>query len=107
MFDVGFSEILLILVVALVVLGPERLPKAARYVGLAVRRIRAHWYSVKSELESEFADAELKRSLQETQAALRNAQQQLREQTDSLNQDLNESLADPQQSNPDQASHDR
>ena len=34
MFDIGFSELLVIAVVALVVLGPERLPKAARFAGL-------------------------------------------------------------------------
>ena len=42
MFDVGFSELVLIALVALVVLGPERLPKAARLAGLWVRRARAH-----------------------------------------------------------------
>ena len=46
MFDIGFSELVLIALVALVVLGPERLPKAARRAGLWVRRARAHWYAV-------------------------------------------------------------
>ena len=50
MFDVGFSELLVIAVVALLVLGPERLPKAARFAGLWVRRARAQWHSVKAEL---------------------------------------------------------
>jgi sec-independent protein translocase protein TatB len=63
MFDVGFSELLIIAVVALLVLGPERLPTAARFAGLWVRRARAQWYSVKSELERELANEELKRSL--------------------------------------------
>ena len=43
----------IIAVVALLVLGPERLPKAARLAGLWVRKARAQWYSVKSELERE------------------------------------------------------
>lgn len=63
MFDVGFSEILVIAIVALIVLGPERLPKAARFAGLWVRRARAQWDSVKSELERELAAEELQRSL--------------------------------------------
>lgn len=63
MFDIGFSELLLIAVVALVVLGPERLPKAARFVGLWVRKARAQWYSVKSEFEREMAADEFKRSV--------------------------------------------
>ena len=64
MFDVGFSELLIIAVVALLVLGPERLPKAARFAGLWVRRARAQWYSVKAELERELASEELKKQLQ-------------------------------------------
>ncbi|SFL07287.1 Sec-independent protein translocase protein TatB [Lysobacter sp. cf310] len=80
MFDIGFSEIFVIAVVALLVLGPERLPKAARFAGLWVRRARAQWYSVKSELENELADEELRRSLRQTQADLREAQESLRNQ---------------------------
>ncbi len=70
MFDIGFSEILVIAVVALIVLGPERLPKAARFAGLWVRRARAQWASVKHELERELAADELKRSLHDTEAAM-------------------------------------
>jgi len=73
MFDLGFSELLLIAVVALVVLGPERLPRAAKFAGLWVRRARAQWYSVKAELERELADDELRRSLEQTAAAVREA----------------------------------
>ena len=71
MFDIGFSELLVIAVVALLVLGPERLPKAARFAGLWVRRARAQWYSVRSELERELAADELKRSLRETETQMR------------------------------------
>ena len=70
MFDIGFSELFLIAVVALVVLGPERLPKAARFAGLWVRRARAQWYSVRSELERELASEELQRSLRDTRQAV-------------------------------------
>lgn len=81
MFDVGFSELLIIAVVALLVLGPERLPKAARFAGLWVRRARAQWYSVKSEFERELAQEDLKRHLAEPMA-------QLRPQVEQLQQDL-------------------
>ena len=60
MFEVGFSEMLVIAVVALIVLGPERLPKAARLAGLWVRKARAQWYSVKAELERELAAEQLR-----------------------------------------------
>jgi sec-independent protein translocase protein TatB len=88
MFDIGFSELLVIAVVALIVLGPERLPKAARFAGLWVRRARQQWYSVKSQFENELAAEELKRSLRETQESLRSAQAQLRDGATALQQQV-------------------
>lgn len=84
MFDIGFSELLLIAVVALVVLGPERLPKAARFAGLWVRRARNQWDSVKQELEHELHAEELKRNLQSVRASMRQAETELREDTGQL-----------------------
>jgi sec-independent protein translocase protein TatB len=88
MFDISFFELLMIAIVALLVLGPERLPKAARFAGLWVRRARAQWYSVKSELESELAADELKRSLQQTQASLREVQDDLQRSGESVRREL-------------------
>lgn len=82
MFDLGFSELLVIALVALVVLGPQRLPKAARFAGLWVRRARAHWYSVKSEFEREIADEELRRTLHDTRARFDSAAADLRADID-------------------------
>ena len=79
MFDFSFGELMVVALVALVVLGPERLPKAARFTGLWVRRARAQWYAVKSELEQELASDELKRSLHAGRDAMRQAEGQLRE----------------------------
>ena len=78
MFDFSFGEMLVVGLVALVVLGPERMPKAARFVGLWVRRARAQWYSVKSELERELATEELRRSLADGQQVMRETEAQLR-----------------------------
>jgi len=77
MFDVGFSELLIIAVVALLVLGPERLPKAARFAGLWMRRARAQWYSVKAEFERELASEEMHRSLKNPLADLQPQMQAL------------------------------
>jgi sec-independent protein translocase protein TatB len=79
MFDIGFSELVVIALVALVVLGPERLPRAARLAGLWVRRARAHWYAVKSEFEQELAADELRRSLHDTRAAVHEVGESLHE----------------------------
>jgi len=94
MFDIGLSEILIIAIVALVVLGPERLPKAARLAGFWVRKARAQWYTVKAELESEMADEELKNSLKESMADL---QQTLSAHQESLQQEMRAIDSDIQQ----------
>lgn len=90
MFDIGFGELLLIAVVALVVLGPERLPKAARFAGLWVRRARAQWYSVRAELERELEAEELKRNLQQAKAELQQAEAALRQGADAARGSLDE-----------------
>ena len=79
MFGIGTGELMIIALVALIVLGPERLPKAARFAGLWVRRARAQWYSVKSELERELAAEELKRSVREAQRSIEDVGTQLRD----------------------------
>ena len=92
MFDIGLSEIMIIAIVALVVLGPERLPKAARLAGFWVRKARAQWYTVKAELESEMADEELKNSLKESmtdlQQTLNAHQESLQHEMQALDTDL-------------------
>lgn len=72
MFDAGFWELLVIGVLALVVVGPERLPRLARTVGLWVGRARHAFYSVRDEIERE-ANAE---GLRETQQAIRRSMEQ-------------------------------
>ncbi len=63
MFDVGFSELVLIAVLALIVLGPERLPVAARMLGLWVGRLKRSFNSVKVEVEREIGADEIRRQL--------------------------------------------
>jgi sec-independent protein translocase protein TatB len=65
MFDVGFSELVLIMVVALVVIGPERLPRLARTAGLYLGRARSMLASVKADVKRELAAEDLKRTLQQ------------------------------------------
>ena len=65
MFDVGFFELLLLGVVALLVIGPERLPKVARTAGLWLGKGRRMLQSVKADIEQEIRAEELKRILKE------------------------------------------
>ena len=64
MFDISFTELLTIGVVALVVLGPDRLPAAARTAGGLLRRARSSWQSVREEFEREVASSGVRRSVE-------------------------------------------
>ncbi|CAE6889411.1 Sec-independent protein translocase protein TatB [Ectopseudomonas oleovorans] len=63
MFDIGFTELLLVGLVALVVLGPERLPGAVRTAGLWIGRIKRSFNSIKAEVEREIGADEIRRQL--------------------------------------------
>jgi len=63
MFDIGFSEIILIAVVMLLVVGPERLPRIARTAGLWAGKMRGFMSSVKADIDRELATEELKKAL--------------------------------------------
>ena len=65
MIELSFSKLLLLAVIALVVLGPEKLPKAARMAGAMLRRLRLGWESVRSEVERELEMEEIRRSAKE------------------------------------------
>lgn len=65
MFDVSFGELLVIGAVALVVIGPERLPKVARTAGMLVGRARRFVANVKADMEQELHNAELAQLQQE------------------------------------------
>lgn len=66
MFELGIGELALIAVVALLVLGPERLPGAARTVGALLRRARNSWQSVRADIERELAAEDVKQSIRES-----------------------------------------
>ncbi|MEO8459394.1 MAG: Sec-independent protein translocase protein TatB [Dokdonella sp.] len=66
MFDVGFGKLALIAIVALLVLGPERLPRVARTVGALIRKARNSWNNVRADIERELAVDEMKNSMRDT-----------------------------------------
>jgi len=63
MFDIGFAEIIFIMVIALLVVGPERLPRIARAAGLWLGKLRGFVSSVKADIDKEIAAEELKKVL--------------------------------------------
>jgi len=79
MFDVGFSEMLLCAVIALLVLGPERLPGAVRAASLWIGRFRRSFNDIKSEFEREIGADDIRRQLHNEQVMkkLESGKQQL------------------------------
>ncbi len=106
MFDVGFSEMLVIAVVALVVIGPERLPKVARTVGVLVGRLQRYVAQVKSDINREMEAADLgkvktefenaARSFQQdVESKAREAEREIRDAQASIESELASKAADP------------
>ena len=71
MFDIGFSEFLVIAVVALIVIGPERLPKVARTLGHLFGRMQRYVNDVKADISREMELEELRRLQSNVQSAAR------------------------------------
>lgn len=88
MFDIGFSEILLIAVVALLVIGPERLPKVARTLGHLFGRLQRYVNEVKTDINREIELEELRKLQSQMQDAAHSIEQSVRETTQSLESDL-------------------
>lgn len=81
MFDIGFAELLIIGVVALLVIGPERLPEAVRTASAWVNRLRRGFNDIKQEVQQELHNDAVMRDLRETG-------DKLRAETDALRSDL-------------------
>ena len=75
MFDIGFSELLLIAIVALIVIGPERLPKVARTLGHLFGRMQRYVNDVKADISREMELDELKK----VQAGMEDAARSMRD----------------------------
>ncbi|MBP1474317.1 twin-arginine translocase subunit TatB [Frateuria sp. MAH-13] len=77
MIEISFGKMLLLALIALLVLGPEKLPGAARTAGALVRRVRNTWDSVRAEVERELEIEEIKRTAREAAARAEAAQAQM------------------------------
>lgn len=65
MIEISFGKLILLAVIALIVLGPEKLPGAARTAGALLRRVRTGWDSVRAEVERELQVEEIRRQARE------------------------------------------
>ena len=94
MFDIGFLELVVIMVLALLVLGPERLPKAARSVGYWFGKARRYVEGMKSQVEAEFDSTEVKRLLHNQEVQIRELQTKLQNTEDYVDSDYHNQFED-------------
>ncbi len=86
MFDIGFPELLLVSVITLLVLGPERLPEALRSLGLWLGRARRSFTRVKTEIEREIGMDEVRRQLHNE--AIMEQMKEIQQDVDAFSQDI-------------------
>ena len=98
MFDIGFSELLVIAVVALLVIGPEKLPKVARTAGVMFGRLQRYVNDVKADIQREVELDELKKLRSQFEDAAKSVEQSVSEvdkEVRAVSDDLNRSIGDP------------
>lgn len=96
MFDVGLSEVMVIAVVALVVIGPERLPRVARAAGLLLGRLQRYVSDVKADINREIQLDELKKLQQQVAEQAGMAESSASREILELEASLNNTIAPPQ-----------
>ena len=89
MFDVAFSELVVIAIVALIVIGPEKLPKVARTLGALTGRMQRYVAQVKEEVNREARFEELQQLQQEIKETVTKTQDKLQHKADAITQELN------------------
>jgi len=89
MFDIGFSELVVVAIVALIVIGPERLPKVARTMGHFFGRLQRYVNDVKSDISREMDLDELKRLQASVQDAARSIEQSVSKEMTETESELN------------------
>ncbi|GAB1576709.1 Sec-independent protein translocase protein TatB [Bordetella petrii] len=97
MFDVSFTELMVIGVIALIVIGPERLPKVARTVGHLLGRAQRYVNDVKSDIQREIELDELRKFKSEMDEAASSMTSSLRETENSLRTGLNDTAREATQ----------
>ncbi|MES2603699.1 MAG: Sec-independent protein translocase protein TatB [Pseudomonadota bacterium] len=90
MFDIGFQEIVLIAVVAIFVLGPEKMPGAVRTLALMIGRLKRNFNSLRTEIEKEIGADDIRRTLrnEEIMAKFKNTQAQVQNSISAVKKDV-------------------
>ncbi len=97
MFDIAFSELLVIAIVALVVIGPERLPRVARTAGHMIGRLQRYVNDVKADIDREMQIEELKKLQTQMQESAVSFENSIRNEAQSLKQSFEQEAQAVQQ----------
>jgi sec-independent protein translocase protein TatB len=92
MFDIGFSELLVIGVVALIVIGPEKLPRMARTVGVLAGRLQRYVADVKADINREIELEELRKMRDSMQQAASEFQSSVQSELNKTETELNKTV---------------
>ena len=97
MFDIGFAELLIIAVIGLLVLGPERLPIAIRTISLWIGRLKRQLRQIRNEVEREIGADDIRRQLhnEEIMQSLEAAKDDINNISEKAQQTLNDSIDKP------------
>jgi sec-independent protein translocase protein TatB len=93
LFDIGFSELMVIALVALIVIGPERLPGVARTVGHLIGRLQRYVADVKADINREIELDELRKMRDSFKEAATDVESTVRKELAETEQDLNQTVA--------------
>jgi sec-independent protein translocase protein TatB len=91
-FDVGFTELMVIALVGLIVIGPERLPKVARTAGHLLGRLQRYVGDVKSDISREMQLEDLKKLQAQVAEQARDVERQVNDQMKTVEDSLNQSI---------------
>lgn len=103
MFDVSFTELMVIALVGLVVIGPERLPKVARTVGHLLGRLQRYVGDIKADINREMQLEDLKKLQAQVTEQVRDMERQVNDQMKSVESELNQSILDSAQKTADES----
>jgi twin arginine-targeting protein translocase TatB len=94
MIEISLGKLVLLALIALIVLGPEKLPGAARTAGALLRRVRSGWDNVRAEVERELEIEQIRRTAREAAARAEAAQNELKDGVLQVREPLSKAAAE-------------
>ena len=94
MIEISFGKLLLIALIALIVLGPEKLPRVIRTVGTIMRRFRSGWHSVRAEVERELQLEDIRRTASDAAKQAEAVQKQIKHGASQVREPLDKAISD-------------